>query len=272
MQTTAFSLHAVSDGVLVLRVSGVGSHEAAVLAAELGDHLAVTAAGQRLVVDLTGLEAVSAVTLRIPDARTQPLEEPVLVVSGAPHIAEVFTLLPPRGLRLHPTLDEALAALPDTASVTDGPDAPARTAHGDLRSEVFGLRAKMRTHSLIGTAQGILYERYRLTGLEVAVDLTATASAPSPSITPSPAPGWRPPSAPPWRRSPPPSPPGAPGTGAPSSSTPLNTCTPEAGPPADGTRGGYRPACRDGPGRAADPHGSPPGRRAGAGRGLHRPP
>ncbi|MCG7204081.1 ANTAR domain-containing protein [Streptomyces arenae] len=171
MTPPTLSARAVGNGVLVLRLSGaVDTHDAAALGDELCDRLVTAPAGQRLVLELTGTEAIGTTAWRILDARIQHLGEPLLVVSEAPQIVAAFAVLLPRGLRLHPTLDAALAALPGTASAAGSAGTGAQEPQGDPWSEVFGLRAKLRSHSLIGMAQGMLYERYRLSRPEEAFD------------------------------------------------------------------------------------------------------
>ncbi|MBV2355396.1 hypothetical protein KUM39_13610 [Streptomyces sp. J2-1] len=72
------------------------------------------AAGQRLVLDLSDLTLLSEAALDVLDTRTRHLAlSPVLVVSPSPEIHRLFAHTPRPGLRLHPTLNEALASLPD---------------------------------------------------------------------------------------------------------------------------------------------------------------
>ncbi|MFE3032378.1 ANTAR domain-containing protein [Streptomyces canus] len=75
----------------------------------------------------------------------------------------------PPGLHVHDTLAEALLSLPRT------PDLGAPPTQ-DTRGEVFGMRAKARTTALIGMAQGMLVERYGLSGPDAAFDLLRKGS------------------------------------------------------------------------------------------------
>ncbi|AGS67352.1 ANTAR domain-containing protein [Streptomyces collinus] len=130
--------------------------------------------------EMAGLELISTAALRLLDAHTRHLAEPVAVVTTAPHVRQALATTP--GLRLYPTLAAALAGLPTTAGPPDlrpetqtGPPAVGASTE-ELRSEVFGLRAKARTHAQIGTAQGVLYERYRLNSPTQGFDLLREAS------------------------------------------------------------------------------------------------
>ncbi|MEU1466407.1 ANTAR domain-containing protein [Streptomyces sp. NPDC005727] len=175
----AFTVRRVDEKVIVLCLSGaLDAPGIAALTGILKEHLATATAGQRLVLDLSGLDLISTAALRILDARTRHLARPVAVVTAAPHVREAFATAP--GLRLHATLAAALAD-PATTGPPDplpGPQVGPVAGAGaeELQSEVFGLRAKARSHSLIGMAHGVLYERYRLDKPAQGFDLLREAS------------------------------------------------------------------------------------------------
>ncbi|PKT73385.1 hypothetical protein CW362_08510 [Streptomyces populi] len=179
----------------VLCLSGtLDTLAAAVFGQELETHVRhAHGAGRRLIVDLTDLRLVSAAALHVLDLATHHLAaSPVLLVIGVPHVRELLLLSPPAGLRVFPTLATALASLsaldrPATAvPAGDGGVLPDRTGTGEadapagereeLRREVLGLRARNRTAPLIGTAQGILRERYDLPDADAAFAALRDAS------------------------------------------------------------------------------------------------
>ncbi|MET8100312.1 ANTAR domain-containing protein [Streptomyces sp. NPDC005236] len=196
----------VTDGVDVLCLSGILDTEGATaLARELASRLRATVPEQRrLILDLTGLRLLSAAGIRVLDTHTRHLSDnPVLVIAATPHVQEIFTLAPAPGLRVHPTLDAALAALPDTTphglrgprglrgsgataeadedrSDEDRSDQEADQDQSDQEQDqsedVLGLRAKARTSAVIGMAQGILLERYALADFQAAFELMCQAS------------------------------------------------------------------------------------------------
>ncbi|ROP47399.1 ANTAR domain-containing protein [Streptomyces sp. PanSC9] len=180
IRDAGFTVRQVDDRVTVLCLSGaLDTAAAAGLAATLNDNLVTSAARRRLVLDMTGLSLISAAALRILDTHTRHLAEAVAVITAASHVREAFAVAPPPGLRLYTTLGAALADLPDDSPPQPPPGPPARppvTGEEDLRSEVYGLRAKARSHSLIGTAQGVLYERYHLGIQSQGFDLLREAS------------------------------------------------------------------------------------------------
>ncbi|MFE1285714.1 GAF domain-containing protein [Streptomyces sp. NPDC058751] len=198
------SVRRVTDGADVLCLSGILDTEGATaLGHELTAYLRTTGSHRRVILDLTGLRLLSAAGIHVLDTHTRHLSDtPVLVVAAAPHVREIFTLAPAPGLRVCPTLDAALAALPETA-----PRRPAETAEGleDQSDELLGLRAKARTSAVIGMAQGVVLERYALAGFQAAFDLlretsqhhnvplrvlaSALVTAPRPAARPS---GWFP--------------------------------------------------------------------------------
>ncbi|MFI6562232.1 ANTAR domain-containing protein [Streptomyces sp. NPDC050534] len=137
--------------------------------------------GQRLVLDMAGVTSLGAAACRTLQLATGHLaHEPALVVAAPPAVRSVLESAHLAGVRLHDTLSDALASLPR-------PPAPQSSlgawqlgdpsAEGEsLREEVFGLRAKARTTGLIGVAQGILLERYDLSGPTAAFALLRRAS------------------------------------------------------------------------------------------------
>ncbi|PKT73387.1 hypothetical protein CW362_08520 [Streptomyces populi] len=177
---TTLMMQWVPDGVDVLCLSGILDTEGATaLGHELATRLRTTHSHRRLILDLTGLRLLSAAGIQVLDTHTRHLsDDPVLVIVAAPHAREIFTIAPAPGLRVCPTLDAALATLPDTAlpdTALPAPDEAADTP-GDQSDEVLGLRAKARTGALIGMAQGIVLERYALAGFQAAFDLLRQAS------------------------------------------------------------------------------------------------
>ncbi len=101
----------------------------------------------------------------------------MLVVGAGPAVRTVLEHRKLTGVRVHDTLAAALATLPDTVPDTTA-HRTARLTHeaDDLRDEVFGLRARARTRSMIGVAQGILLARYELPGPDAAFTLLREGS------------------------------------------------------------------------------------------------
>lgn len=158
--------------VEILCLSGVlDADGATALGQDLSRHVErASRAGQRLVLDLTGVRDVGAAAVRGLDTHTRHFaEDPVLVIA-APEVQALFSP-PPAGLRLYPTLGAALASV-------DSPGRRAAVAVGrdSVQAELFGLKAKIRTGPLIGIAQGVLLERYALADSEAAFDLLKQAS------------------------------------------------------------------------------------------------
>ncbi|MFF8950229.1 ANTAR domain-containing protein [Streptomyces sp. NPDC014940] len=155
----------VADRAVVLRLSGAWDRHGAgrALSRELEPRLA--SAGRRglcLVLDVSGVSGTSTEFRDALDAPTRDLgAEPVLVSGACPAVRAVLTAVELPGVRLCPTLEEALALVCRAAAAGPRPEA-ARAVPEDVRSEVFGLRAKARTSGLIGIAQGILLARYGL--------------------------------------------------------------------------------------------------------------
>ncbi|MGW6486786.1 ANTAR domain-containing protein [Streptomyces sp. NPDC055056] len=146
------------------------------LARGVQEHLGQAALrGQRLVLDLSGVWLLSAAARRTLAQATDHLAHtPVLVVGAQPHLRQIVERGNPRGIRLHDhladvlvLLDKPLPAAAPTQKIQASRAEPAATggavqAPEALRLEVFGLRAKARTHALIGLAEGILLTRYNL--------------------------------------------------------------------------------------------------------------
>ncbi|MEW2258351.1 GAF domain-containing protein [Streptomyces sp. NPDC047869] len=167
----------VADRAVVLRLSGtLDRYGAGMLGRELDLRLArADRRGLRLVLDVSGVSRMSTEVRDALDARTRHLGAgPVLVSGACPEVRAVLTAAALPGVRLCPTLEEALAAVCREAA--DGPRPEAAARPEDVRSEVFGLRAKARTSGLIGIAQGILLARYGLPGPEEAFDLLREGS------------------------------------------------------------------------------------------------
>ncbi|MGW2823743.1 ANTAR domain-containing protein [Streptomyces sp. NPDC001443] len=177
---TTLTVRPVADDLGILCLSGeLDSLAADALSHDLAAYLQCSGrTGQRLVLDLSGLRSISAAAVRVLVLATRRLADaPVLVVATAPHVRELFLLSPTPGLLVYPTLSAVLAALPGTAFTPGGqlPQGAAETGQG-LQTEVFGLRAKLRTGPTIGVAQGILLERYGLADPASAFDLLREAS------------------------------------------------------------------------------------------------
>ncbi|WP_176953576.1 GAF domain-containing protein [Streptomyces indicus] len=144
----------------------------AAAATSLADKLmdAVAAAGgakRGLVLDLSDLQLVSAAGTRAVALLARLLGGPVHAVIPQSHVRRLLEAPPPPGLTVFPTLAAALAgmdtaALPGSPAVHRRPDGLVPSERRDLRTEVFGLRARSRSAALIGVAQGILVERYGL--------------------------------------------------------------------------------------------------------------
>ncbi|MFI6656519.1 ANTAR domain-containing protein [Streptomyces sp. NPDC050523] len=170
----ALSVRPAAGRVEILCLSGVLDADGAVaLTQDLAGHTEkASRAGRHLVLDLTNLGLVSAAAVRVLDTRTRHLgKNPVVVIATAPHVQALFSPSPPPGLRVYPTLGAALAALTPAGSRVEVP-----IGGEDLQAELFGLHAKIRTGPLIGTAQGVLLERYALADADAAFGLLKQAS------------------------------------------------------------------------------------------------
>ncbi|MBK3575678.1 ANTAR domain-containing protein [Streptomyces sp. MBT65] len=135
---------------------------------------------QQLVLDLADVQSLSIAACQTLRHATDHLaHSPVLVVGAGPAVRAVLEHRKLPGVRLHDTLADALAALPDAVSDTTAQRAARHSHETDgLRDEVFGLRARARTRTLIGVAQGILLARYGLPGPDASFTLLREASQP----------------------------------------------------------------------------------------------
>ncbi len=169
----------VADRAVVLRLSGAWDRHGAgrALSRELEPRLASAGRGGLcLVLDVSGVSGTSTEFRDALYALTRHLgAAPVLVSGACPPVRAVLTAAELPGVRLCPTLEEALAVVCRAAAAGPRPEA-ARAVPEDVRSEVFGLRAKARTSGLIGIAQGILLARYGLPGPEEAFALLRAGS------------------------------------------------------------------------------------------------
>ncbi|MEV6197836.1 ANTAR domain-containing protein [Streptomyces sp. NPDC051920] len=139
--------------------------------------------GQRLVLDVSGVLVLSVAARRTLGQATDHLADvPVLIAGADPEVRQVLQhgLLP--GVCVFEHLTDALAAVSGTAPALPG-DADAELGEAGsgeaadcLREEVFGLRAKIRTHALIGIAQGMLMTRYGIERPEDAFTLLKEGS------------------------------------------------------------------------------------------------
>ncbi|MFC9281641.1 ANTAR domain-containing protein [Streptomyces collinus] len=182
---------------LLLCLSGrLDTAGAAGLARDLDQYLHQKVATPRLLVlDMTDLAPPSTAALHALDERTRHLARtPVPIITDTPQVRQVFALTPPSGLRVHPSLAAALATLPShppdpaaapatgpAASPADSPregwsEGPGDEPREELQNELYGMRAKSRTSAVIGIAQGILLDRYGLTGPPAAFALLREAS------------------------------------------------------------------------------------------------
>ncbi|MET8585868.1 GAF and ANTAR domain-containing protein [Streptomyces collinus] len=191
--------------VLLLCLSGrLDAAGAAGLARDLDQYLRQkVTTPRRLVLDMTDVAPPSTAALHALDERTRHLAHtPVAIISNTPQVRQVFALSPPPGLRVHPTLASALENLPahppvpataptaspitaPTVSPTAAPadfrregpgEDPGEEPREELQNELYGMRAKSRTSAVIGIAQGILLDRYALTGPPAAFALLRDAS------------------------------------------------------------------------------------------------
>ncbi|MGW6485685.1 ANTAR domain-containing protein [Streptomyces sp. NPDC055056] len=172
MSSSHVTFHEASGHVMLVCLSGsLGADSCDDLARGLQQHLGQAARrGQRLVLDVSGIQLLSSAARRTLALSTDHLAHlPVLIVGAPPHLRQVLERGNLRGIRLHDHLVDAVTAL-DTAPqrTTRVPKAKPkdRAATSEpteaLLLEVFGLRAKARTHALIGLAEGILMTRYDL--------------------------------------------------------------------------------------------------------------
>ncbi|MFC8427590.1 ANTAR domain-containing protein [Streptomyces sp. NPDC057253] len=168
---TPLTVLPASDRARVVCLSGALEDDVCErLARELGQHLDTAARqGQRLVLDLSAVEFIGDAARQALRSATDHLaREPVPVVAAA-SAGAALERVHAVGLHVYDTLADALLSLPRT------PDLGASTTP-DTRSEVFGMRAKARTTALIGMAQGMLIERYGLSGSDVAFALLRRGS------------------------------------------------------------------------------------------------
>ncbi|MEU8951808.1 ANTAR domain-containing protein [Streptomyces sp. NPDC048489] len=189
---TELTVRRADDRVDLMCLSGtLDTIAASALEPVLHEHLdPAERAARRLVLDLTDLRLISAAAVRILDTATRHLsDQPVLVIASASRVRELFSYAPPTGLRVFPTLAAALGSLPPSHDAspstpeasTANESAEERAASDgrkreELQQEVFGLRAKSRTASVISMAMGILRERYGLHGGEAAFEALRDAS------------------------------------------------------------------------------------------------
>ncbi|MGW0410338.1 ANTAR domain-containing protein [Streptomyces collinus] len=191
-------MRSLPQHVLLLCLSGrLDTADAAGLAHDLDRYLQQNVAThRRLVLDMTDLAPPSTAALHALDERTRHLANaPVPIITNTPEVRQVFARTPPPGLRVHPTLAAALDTLHGhppvrTASPTPAPTAtpadppprkgtdqePGEEPRDELQNELYGMRAKSRTSAVIGIAQGILLDRYGLTGPPAAFALLRKAS------------------------------------------------------------------------------------------------
>ncbi|MFJ9543485.1 STAS domain-containing protein [Streptomyces sp. NPDC101225] len=112
---TPLTVLPTTDQVAVVRLSGaLDADTCADLARELDRHLDRAARhGLRLVLDVAGVEVVSAAARRAVQRATDHLAHtPVLVVAARPSVRTVLEQAHLAGIRLHATLADALADLP----------------------------------------------------------------------------------------------------------------------------------------------------------------
>ncbi|MFD0068862.1 ANTAR domain-containing protein, partial [Streptomyces sp. NPDC127574] len=169
------TFHAVSGQVTLVCLSGSLNADSCVdLARGLQHHLRQAALhGQRLVLDMSGVPMLSSAARRTLAQATDHLAHlPVLIVEAHHHPRQVLERGNLLGIRLHDHLADVLAILDPAApsskikaspaEPTAQSGAPETESAEALRLEVLGLRAKARTHALIGLAEGMLMTRYDL--------------------------------------------------------------------------------------------------------------
>ena len=171
--------------VLPLRVTGIADDAAAPLLDDaLNDALmatrvhvgeTMTHAGETLthiVVDLSGIRLLSPAAARALARWADRLTgrgRRVLVSATAPHVTSVlYQTHATDVVELYPTAEAALAK-------AAGPGGLERTSRDEVDAELMSLRAQVRTHPLIAQAQGIVLERYRISGSRAASLLRETA-------------------------------------------------------------------------------------------------
>jgi anti-anti-sigma regulatory factor len=148
------------DGALLFRLIGtVDAVNAAELAATLGKYQDDT---RHVVVDLTGLHALSMTGTRVlaEFGRRLARQHRRLLIAADGDVAELIATT--ADLALYPSLEIALEGLS-----LSGPDG---------ERELRNLRAQARTRPLIGQAQEILLERYRLSDPSAAFRILSDAS------------------------------------------------------------------------------------------------
>jgi anti-anti-sigma regulatory factor len=112
---TLTTVQPATDQVAVVCLSGALNADTCThLAQELDRHLDTAARrGLRLVLDMAGVEVVSAAARRAVQRATDHLvHAPVLVVAARPSVRTVLEQAHLAGIRLHATFAEALATLP----------------------------------------------------------------------------------------------------------------------------------------------------------------
>ncbi|MFE7173905.1 STAS domain-containing protein [Streptomyces sp. NPDC057616] len=136
---TPLTVQPTTDQVAVVCLSGaLDADTCAHLAQELDRHLDRAARhGLRLVLDVAGVEVVSAAARRAVQRATDHLvHTPVLVVAARPSVRTVLEQAHLAGIRLHATLADALAALPLAPAPTVSPRA---SRSGHVSAEPDGL-------------------------------------------------------------------------------------------------------------------------------------
>jgi anti-anti-sigma regulatory factor len=145
------------NGVLVLRV-----HDAidAMNSADFAEHLGakIPAEVAHVVVDLDGLTTLTAAGVRVLIAHTKLRS--LRTVASTPHVRKILELTSAPGeLAMYDSVTAAIAAChasPDLA---------------ELRQEIYGLRAALRTRPMIARALGLIQGRYRMSDADKAFTL-----------------------------------------------------------------------------------------------------
>jgi anti-anti-sigma regulatory factor len=145
------------DGVLVLRVyDAIDAMNSEDFAAHLGSK--IPADVSHVVVDLGGLTTLSAAGVRVLIEHSK--QRSLLTVASTPHVRKILDLAAaPDELAVYDTVAAAVAACrvsPDLA---------------ELRQEIYGLRAALRTRPMIARALGLIQGRYHLSDVDKAFAL-----------------------------------------------------------------------------------------------------
>jgi anti-anti-sigma regulatory factor len=142
------------DGVLVLRVHDAMNSD------DFAEHLGakIPADVPHVVVDLGGLTTLTAAGVRVLIEHTKL--RGLRIVASTPHVRKILELTSAPGeLAVYDSVSAAIAACHASPDLTE------------LRQEIYGLRAALRTRPMIARALGLIQGRYRMSDADKAFTL-----------------------------------------------------------------------------------------------------